>query len=203
MSASPRPRRVALVPIKGFDRGKSRLSAALPPVARARVARDLGTRALDALGGLHAGGHIDEIVVLTDSPAVSRWATERGWQPLRDGSARDLAQVVDQGLAHAEEHGFHEALVVMGDLWEVTVAALARLCAHPAPVAVPDHHGTGTNALLTALPPPGACSFGRPGSLALHLGTWGPGLAVLEVSELARDLDEPADLAVGGGVTLG
>lgn len=187
-------RRIALLPLKGFSRGKSRLATALPPVARARVVRELAERALAALRTLEERGRIGQILVLSGSPQVSAWARQGGAAVLEDAGSSSLARVVDRGLAHAAALGFDEALVLMGDLWEVAPEALAALCAAPPPAAVPDHHGTGTNALLTPLPAPAATAFGRPGSLALHRAAWGPALSVLHLPELARDLDLPADL---------
>ncbi len=186
---------MALVPIKGFERAKTRLSSAYPPVARARFARDLAERAIQALLGLREADEIADIVVLTDSEPVATWARSQGCRVCRDGAASGLAPAVDQGLQFAHEDlGATEALVLMADLAEVSTEALSRLLAHPAPVAAPDHHGTGTNALLTALPAPGPCSFGDPRSLALHRATWGAELSVVPIAELARDLDEPEDI---------
>lgn len=185
---------MALLPLKGFARGKTRLAPALPPVARARVVRILAERSLAALRGLEERGRIEEILVLSGAAPVSSWARQHGVLVLEDDTSTSLAQVVDRGLVHATELGFHEALVVMGDLWQVSAGALEELCRGEPPVAVPDHHGTGTNVLLTPLPAPAATAFGQPGSLARHRATWGPQLTVVEQPQLARDLDLPADL---------
>jgi 2-phospho-L-lactate guanylyltransferase len=90
--------------------------------------------------------------------------------------------------------------MIAGDLPLISPAALRRLfvAAGRAPgiALVPDRHFRGTNALLCTPPQAIAPCFG-PDSYALHLdaaAAAGVPARVLQIDELALDLDEPADL---------
>ena len=67
--------RWALIPIKGFDRGKSRLSEVLAPLERAQLARDLFEHVVRVL---RASPAIDEIAVVSDSPEAREHAARLG-----------------------------------------------------------------------------------------------------------------------------
>jgi 2-phospho-L-lactate guanylyltransferase len=180
----------ALVPVKDFSRAKKRLSPALGPLERAALAEALARRAIAAARACRG---IDEVVVLSNDHAAAAWARSvEGVCSLSCHPDRDLAQVVDHGLYAAARGDVHQALVLMGDLPRVTTADLDALLRHGAPVAVPDHHGTGTNALFVDLPAP-PTALGFPDSLLSHKETW-PELAILELPGIALDIDLPRDL---------
>jgi 2-phospho-L-lactate guanylyltransferase len=178
----------AVVPVKGFARGKSRLAPALADDARAGLARRLFEHVLDAL----AGG-VDGILVATDADEVA--AAARGAAVRRDGDAVGLAAVVDAALADVAARGATRALVLMADLPRVTAAdvraVLAGLDRAPV-VVVPDRHRRHTNALALAPPTRIATAFGTGASFAAHRAA--AGAIVLDNERIAWDVDEPGDL---------
>jgi 2-phospho-L-lactate guanylyltransferase len=185
----------AVLPVKSFARGKSRLAPVMPPPARARIARALCERSLAVLAACPA---LAGTLVVTDGEEVARLARAGGALVLRSDAR--LAGAVDLGLALLARAGASHALVLMADLPRLTPAAVARLVArldrHDAAVA-PDHALRGTSALLV---PAGAprTAFGRPDSFARHLARLsraGLSVAAHRDPRLAFDLDTPADLA--------
>ena len=168
----------AVIPAKGYGRAKSRLAGVMTPHQRHRLARQLFLHVASTSAEV-----VDRVAVLTDSPEVAADAYALGALVLPD-RRQGLAAVIDDGLASLQGD---RALVLMADLPDVTVAALRRLMRHPS-AAVPDHHGTHTNALWTTLPAPPTC-FG-PDSLARHARRF----PIVPVPALSLDIDVPADL---------
>lgn len=190
----------ALLPVKGFERAKSRLSSALAAPARAGLAQSMLETALDALS---ACGVVDGVVVATDGDDVAALCEARDVEVLRDppGTKLSLAQVIDRALdtmSAADAGG--EVLILMADLPHVEEGDLVRLIDRPRHsdlLFVPDRRGRGTNALLLPLGTPFRTHFGHPDSLALHLAEadrHGMSVAIVESARIAFDLDRPAEL---------
>ena len=92
--------RWALVPIKGFDRGKSRLAEVLPPAERARLARELFEHVIDVLRTSPA---IDGVAVVSNSHEAREHARHLGVLPLADAAGSEgSADVVDGALVELE-----------------------------------------------------------------------------------------------------
>jgi 2-phospho-L-lactate guanylyltransferase len=189
----------ALVPQKGFDRGKSRLRGALSDEARAGFARRLFDH---VLGAITASRALDGILVATDAPEVAAAARAHGALVRMDGApAASLAAVVDGGLAELAARGAPAALVLMADLPHLVpedVRALVAVAAAHDVVLVRAEDGHHTNAL--ALTPPGCLptAFGRADSFAAHLAAaQAAGLRTLVVDNprVAFDVDGPDDHA--------
>ena len=88
--------RWALVPIKGFDRGKSRLSEVLAPSERAELARSLFEHVVQVL---RASPEIDAIAAVSDSAQARGLAEDLGVLALSDADGSPgLAEVVDTAL---------------------------------------------------------------------------------------------------------
>lgn len=190
--------RWALIPIKGFDRGKSRLSEVLTPTERARLARDLFEH---VVGVLRSSPAIDEIAVVSDSPKACEHAQRLGVVALADADdSRGLADVVDSALQELERRGATNVMICMGDLPELTVediASVARQLDESDIVLVPDLLQQGTNVIAmkpaTALP---SClghedSLQRHHAKALELGL---SVSVQLCSGIGFDVDRPRDL---------
>ncbi len=186
----------AILPIKGFDEGKQRLSAALSSGPRRALAEAMFS---DVLTALRRSRSISEILVVSSANNAQRIAAGHGAAVLED-DASGHSEAATLGVAHAIELGADRVLLVPGDCPLLDPVELDGLIAHPGParcaVIVPDRHGTGTNALL--LTPPGVIppSFG-PGSCNRHLELARAGDAaaeILELSSLALDVDTPEDL---------
>jgi len=140
--------RWALIPIKGFDRGKSRLSEVLAPPERAQLARDLFEH---VVGVLRESPEIDEIAVVSDAPDAREYAERLGVVALSDGDdTQGLADVVDSALRDLERRGATSVMICMSDLPDLTVqdiAGVARWLDESDVVLVPDLLQQGTNVI--------------------------------------------------------
>ena len=106
--------RWALIPIKGFDRGKSRLSEVLSPGERAQLARTLFEHVVQVL---RDSPHIDEIAAVSDSAEARGHAERLGLVALCDAEGSGgLADVVDAALLDLEQRGASRVLICMSDL---------------------------------------------------------------------------------------
>jgi len=190
--------RWALVPIKGFERGKSRLSEVLRPTERAELARGLFEHVVQVL---RASPDIDSIAAVSDSAQARELAEHLGALALSDADgSRGLAEVVDSALEDLEQHGATSVLICMGDLPDLTVNDVARVVRqleHSDVVLVPDLAQQGTNVIAvrpaTVLP---SC-LGHDDSLDRHhAGARRLGLTVsIQLSSgIGFDVDRPSDL---------
>lgn len=188
----------ALIPIKGFDRGKSRLAEVLSPSDRARLARDLFEHVVRVL---HASPVIDGVAIVSDSAEAREHARHLGVLPLADAEgSRGLAEVVDGALAELERRGATSVMVCMSDLPNLRVedvASVARQLQESDVVLVPDLDQRGTNVVavkpVTGLP---SC-LGHEDSLRRHHDrARGLGLTVsVQLSSgIGFDVDRPQDL---------
>ncbi len=191
--------RWALIPIKGFDRGKSRLSEVLTSSERARLARDLFEHVVRVLREVPT---IDHIAVVSDSAEARAHAERLGVTALADAvGTGGLADVVDDALRELERRGATSAIICMGDLPNLTtqdIASVARQLDESDVVLVPDllHRGTNVIAVrpVTALP---SC-LGREDSLEKHrkrARDLGLTVSVQLSSGIGFDVDKPDDLA--------
>ena len=190
--------RWALIPIKGFDRGKSRLSEVLAPSERADLARALFEHVVQVL---RESPDIDAIAAVSDSPHAREHAERLGVLALSDADeSRGLADVVDRALQDIEHRGAASVLICMGDLPNLTVhdvACVTRQLAECDVVLVPDLAQRGTNVIAvqpaTGLP---SC-LGHDDSFQRHLArARGLGLStsVRLSSGIGFDVDRPVDL---------
>lgn len=180
-----------VIPAKAPRSAKGRLAEALAPEARAGLARAMLRRAIDAV---QAAPGIDGLLLVGDAEAPD--TVERMADP---GGGLNAALTAARALL--AERGATRIVSLAADLPLVSgddVAALAGLAPGIAAIA-PDRHRTGTNALSLPLPAAAALTYSYgPGSCALHLAEAARlGLALTEIIRpgLARDIDEPADLA--------
>ena len=189
----------ALVPAKGFDRGKSRLKPVLTDEARVAFARAVFDH---VVATLMASGVIDGVLVATDSPLVAEAARGHGAEVWMDAPrASTLADVVDGGLAALAARGADAALVLMADLPRLGTREVRDLVgglAHHQLVAVRAEDGRHTNAL--AMRPPGCIrtAFGQEESFEAHLVAARAGglrYAPMESAGIAFDVDGPEDHA--------
>lgn len=190
----------AIVPVKALTESKRRLAGALAPAMRERLVLAM----LDhVLFTLMSSPSIHDTLVVTPDPDVARLAREAGVAVLAERDTTDLNTAIREGLAEAARRKATAALVIPADVPFVTVADIERLAAagraHTAPytILVPDLGRGGTNALLASLPTALELRFG-PDSLARHVDEAqrsGIPHEVLELGGLARDIDEPGDLA--------
>jgi 2-phospho-L-lactate guanylyltransferase len=190
----------ALVPVRSFKSGKSRL-AGVGPATREHLARALCDH---VLGTLAASSEVAGIAVATDGDDVAEAALRHGasviFDPPKHGGP-SFAALLDRGLDLLCTRGATAAAVVMADLPRLTVddvAALIRGLDGADVVLAPDRYQLGTNALALALPAALATCFGHGDSYPRHLAAAierGLTTASCVRGGLSFDLDWPDDLA--------
>lgn len=189
----------ALIPIKGFDHAKSRLSEVLGPDERARLARELFEHVVSVL---QQTPEVDEIAVVTDSDTTRTYVERLGLVALSDPpGAPGLARVVDDSLANLATRGANNAVVCMSDLPDVTqedIGDVVGALSDSDVVLVPDLLGEGTNVIALTPPTVLPSCLGHQDSLRRHLlraQTLGLSVSVQLSSGIAFDVDSPVDLA--------
>ncbi len=189
----------ALVPVKRFGGGKSRLLGAYSPAA---VARLQAAMLEDVLSALTAAPGIDLTAVATEDPAVADRAKALGARPLLGGPP-GLNPSLNAAGAQLAADGARGLLVVLGDVAGALPAELGAIVGAieelggKGVVLVPSHDG-GSAALLRAPCDAMACGFG-PESAERHrrlAAEAGVPFRELALPSLAVDLDRPEDLAL-------
>lgn len=188
----------AVLPVKAFARGKSRLGQVLTDPARTAFARELFDHVVSTIA---AAPSIHGTIVITDDEQVAERARALSLEIVRDPPAAKLADVVDAGMRAALARGASAALVCMADLPRMTASdvesVVSALRMHPA-VVVPDLHEAGTNVLGMAPPLAFPSCFGHRDSFQRHLARAaqnGFTPEVLRLHGLCFDVDGPEDLA--------
>jgi 2-phospho-L-lactate guanylyltransferase len=186
----------AIVPVKGFDHGKSRLGPSLEPHARHGLARALGDRVLHACAACTAIDHVlvasDSARVLTPSARVSLLLDAAPHPP--------FAGVLDAALSHAYAYGATRAVIAMGDLPLIEPRDIAELVGAlnvAALVVAPDRSRRGVGAIGCRLPAPIPMQLGHRDSFARTIRTAHTAkanVALVHNPRLAQDLDTRADL---------
>jgi 2-phospho-L-lactate guanylyltransferase len=195
----------ALVPVKRFDQGKSRLGDVLDPAARAEVARAMFDRVMEVLGALVRGAELSGVLVVTDGAEVAERASTHGAERMLSagtGPGRSLGAIVDEGLVELVARGADAAIVIMGDLPLLggpDVQALLALLDDSDVALAPDEPRSGTNALAMRLPAPMPTRFCGGESLAAHLAEArerGLRAALCERPGFLFDVDRPEDVTL-------
>ncbi|MDQ3978737.1 MAG: 2-phospho-L-lactate guanylyltransferase [Actinomycetota bacterium] len=175
-----------LVPVKSFSEAKLRLAPALPPLARAELARAMATHVLDAARPLPTA-------VVCDDPDVASWARSQGalviWEP-----ERGLNRAVEAGVERLRQAGARRVVVAHGDL--PLAHGLDRVARFPGVTIVPDRAGNGTNVICVPAGTGFTFSYG-PGSFTRHTAEafrLGLPLRVVRTMALGHDVDLPTDL---------
>jgi 2-phospho-L-lactate guanylyltransferase len=185
----------AVLPVKSFARGKSRLRPALADDERAALARRMCEHVLATTRDVH---ELAGTLVITDGDDVAALAERAGAVVLRDPSSdATLAGVVDAALASLEARGASAALVLMADLPDILPddlhEVLRELATHEV-VVVPDHSGSFTNALALKLGCGYTSCFGSAGSAQRHLAraeSLGLRARSIRNPRIALDVDTP------------
>lgn len=191
----------AIIPVKGPDEGKRRLSDVLDDTAR----RKLVAAMLDkVVAAVQSARGIDRLLIV----GPSRHGLEED-VALRPDPGGGLNAALADALRFVAESGASRAVVVAGDLPQVTTRDIELLAVAPAGTLAiaPDRHETGTNALSLPLPDAKAFRFSfGPDSFAQHNGVaedLGLPVEIIESPGLMRDVDVPADLADAAGLQEG
>lgn len=185
----------AIVPIKRFDRAKSRLSDSAAAPHRPAIAKAM---LADVLLGLRECRLVDRIVVVSGEPEARKVAEDGGAEFIDDPDDRGHSEAAMIGIADAIEHGAECVVLAPGDtpLLEGTEVDRELGAQAPGVAVVPDRHGTGTNGLILAPPDVIEPSFG-PDSRARHLALAkeaGARCRIATIPSMALDLDTDDDL---------
>jgi coenzyme F420-0:L-glutamate ligase/coenzyme F420-1:gamma-L-glutamate ligase len=188
--------KVAVIPVKQFALAKQRLADALPPSARAALARAMLEDVLAAV----VEAPLDRVVVVTPDAEVAAVAERWGAVVLREAEGEGHTAAVARGVARCREWGATVLLTVPGDLPCLTPDEVRRIleACGPAPSAVfvPSRSGLGTNAACLAPPDIVPLRFGEP-SFDDHLAaarSRGIEPVVLTLPGAGLDVDRPQDL---------
>lgn len=172
----------AVLPVKSFQRAKSRLAPSLSPDRRRALARAMFLHVGDVVAA-----HVEGVLVATDGDDVAMLAAGLGFDVVRDEGPRPLAEVVDRALDSLTGRA-SSALVLMSDLPNLSAEDVGAMLG--APAIAPDRAGLGTNALHVGVA--ARTSFGHDDSFQRHLGRLT--LVVVRRPGLAHDVDHPEDL---------
>jgi 2-phospho-L-lactate guanylyltransferase len=183
-----------IVPHRGLDASKSRLSPVLSPDERGELAAHLLRRVLRI-----ARQAVPEVVVISPSPDLGELVQASGARLLVQ-QGMGLNAGLDQAREAAVAEGIETLVVLHGDLPELDVpdveALMAAIPSEGGVAIAPDRAGNGTNGL--ALQPPRVIPFRfGVGSLAAHreaAESSGAPFVMVERPGLAFDLDTPDDL---------
>jgi 2-phospho-L-lactate/phosphoenolpyruvate guanylyltransferase len=175
---------LAIVPVKGLDRAKTRLAPVLSAQQRSKLVVEMLERVLRACAEAAA---IRRTLLVTPDPRLAR----PGLEVLVDAGTGHGDAV---GLALADPRAREGALVVMADCPLVTAASLDALASAARPLALVAARDGGVNALALRPVDGFRPRFGVPAE-ATVAGARSAGLepAVLHDPALALDVDLPAD----------
>lgn len=185
---------IALVPVKGFAKAKSRLAEVLTATERATLAEAM---LRDVVAAATACNGVQRVILLGGLDARKVAAEEHAhW--LDDGGAPDLNEALGLAAASLAAAGVTRLVILPGDLPTLSSRDISALLAcHEHGLTIrPAHNDGGTNALV--LTPPDAMGFHfGPDSARRHMAS---ALAKdmpaqkLALEAFARDIDGPADL---------
>jgi 2-phospho-L-lactate/phosphoenolpyruvate guanylyltransferase len=171
----------AIVPVKAFKDGKSRLARILSPGERAELSRRLLRHTLSVLSAVE---ELDRYLVVSRDPAVLKLARELGALAYVESGRHGLNVALTRATHVAAAQEADCLLILPADLPFVTVEDVEMMLQGVGPevrigsngyyyqkralAICPDHNREGTNALLIC--PPGGFTyrFGR-GSFERHL----------------------------------
>lgn len=197
----------AIVPVKPFDEGKSRLSAILNSSERQQLNAFLLRRTLEQLVVFPGPSRT---IVVSRSESVLAEARRRQMIGVSE-NGKTLNEALVVGAQAASDRKAGSILIVPTDLPLVEPDALARVAntstSEKICVLVTDRRGRGTNILFLRPPREDIFAFGEDSFLKHQKIARRHGLEVLisEETNLAFDIDEPEDyhrwVAMGPRVT--
>ena len=187
----------AVVPVKPFLRGKSRLSTVVNRENRVALNRCLLQNTLEILVSIN---EIEQVLVISRDPQVLAVARSYQARTIQEAGSPRLNQALERATLFARQHTVHGVLIIPADLPLINTFDIGHMLDlagdHEGIVIAPDRHRRGTNALYVS--PPGVIpyefgfdSFQKHCMSAKRMGL---DLHIAEFPALALDLDLPDDL---------
>lgn len=188
----------AIVPVKPFSKGKSRLSELFEPEVLYRLNVKLFFRTLQTVMASQA---FDEVLVVSSSKRALRWAEQKGALTLLEQRPRGLNSAVNQAVSVLDSRSLGDLVILPTDLPLMSpqdISQLVALAQNTGITIVPDRHQAGTNAICMSGGARIAPSFGNNSfqkHCALALAQEYP-LTVWMNEHLGHDLDTQTDLEI-------
>lgn len=177
-----------VLPVRGFQVGKSRLSGKLDPARRVALLQWMAEQVL-------AAARPYPTVVVSSAPEVREWATSLGVLTMDDPG--DLDAAATAGMEWARDRGLPRVVVVHADLPRATrLDHLAFAGNAPVALAVCSRSEQGTPVLSVPTNVEFTFAYG-PGSFerhALEAARLGLGFEQIDDPSLAHDVDAVSDL---------
>ena len=189
----------ALIPVKRFEAGKSRLREVFTMHELVLLNLSLFQ---NVFYRLKDSQQCERILVVSRESAALEWVKANGGEALLEDGEESLNAALRQGLAWIAAQDPGSVLILPTDLPLLTENDVVMLCAHlpkdPGMLIVPDRTQTGTNTLFLTEPNLLSPQFG-PGSFQahclqaeqLHLHQ-----TVYLNPHIQQDIDTPEDLAL-------
>lgn len=189
---------LAILPVKHFSGGKTRLAADLGQGTRRALVEAMVT---DVLIALRRAEKVDGTLVVTGEAAMEAIAHGYDASTVLDPDDSGHVPAAELGIRAAIERGARRIVLVPGDcpaLDPKEVDSLLTRAPAPSPevVVIPDRHGAGTNGLVLTPPDVITPAFG-PGSYERHVEAARAAGAVVRTEELPSlmlDVDTIDDL---------
>lgn len=186
----------AIIPVKPFGLGKSRLAGVLGATERAELNRRLFQHVFATTAAALGS---ERVAVVTADGDLRAHAQARKAHAVPDPAGGGLNAALAEASRYACANGADSVLVLPSDLPllqpEDIAALIAALTPTKACVIAPDARELGTNALTLAAPPPDFFRFGEQ-SFAAHIEAarnHGVEPRIMRRPGLAFDLDTPDD----------
>jgi len=191
---------LALIPVRSFENGKSRLAGVLDRESRAGLVRSMLAQVMRSTLD---SGVVERVLVVSPDPDVLDFARafDRRIEPIEQPSNQPgLNTAVTFGRDRAIALGADRLLIMFADLPALTPDDVRLLASNPTAVVIAtDWHRTGTNGMLLRFDEEGARQFTfqyGPESGHLHAAEadrLGLRVATVVIDGLAIDLDTPED----------
>jgi 2-phospho-L-lactate guanylyltransferase len=194
----------AIIPVKPFNRAKSRLAKVLSPEQRISLAEKMFRHSLEVMISVQRIGGV--LVVSRDSKALNI-ARSYNVQTVQESGTPELNPALLRASQVVNTLGGEGVLVLPADLPLVNaedIEQMLHLGRYNATVVLaPDRYDNGTNALLVS--PPGLIPFSfGPSSFQRHVMLAEEANATVKVyrsERLALDIDTPDDLTAYEALT--
>jgi 2-phospho-L-lactate guanylyltransferase len=187
----------AVVPVKEFEGAKQRLSSALSPDERRRLATIMLEDVLEAVSAVR---ELAGLIVVTVDPAATALATRYGARIVTDGAREGHTGAVTAAARLLVREAQVGMMTMPGDIPRLSSAEIAAtLAAHraaPAFTIVPAHDDLGSNTIVCSPPDAVPLRFGED-SFFPHLdAARAQGIEPLVVRHpgIGMDIDNPVDL---------